>query len=139
MQSQRPGLLDGPCHQRGAQVFDVALSPVILELVPVIGPLTVVLMAAGQADQHALAIVLALVMLRVVQDLVIYPRLIRHRMHVSSAAVILAVWCGAALNGAAGVVLAIPFAGFLSVSVRHWREYQAIERLVRAAAVSREP
>jgi predicted PurR-regulated permease PerM len=46
-------------------------------------------------------------------------------------AVILVVWCGAALNGAAGVLLAIPFAGLLSVSVRHWREYRAIERLVR--------
>ena len=74
--------------------------------------------------------------LRVVQDLVIYPRLIRRGMHLSSAAVILAVWCGAALNGAAGVVLAIPCAGFLSVSVRHWREYHAIEHLVRTSARS---
>src|SRR5439155_24626080 len=89
----------------------------VLELVPVIGPLTVILMAAGQAEQHAVALVIALAALRVVQDLVIYPRLIRHGMHLSSAAVILAVWCGAALNGAAGVVLAIPCAGFLSVSV----------------------
>lgn len=109
----------------------------VLELVPVIGPLTVMLMAAGQAEQHALAVVIVLFAIRLVQDLVVYPRLIRHRMHLSPVAVILAVWCGATLNGAAGVVLAIPFAGFLSVSVRHWREYQAIERLVRAAA--REP
>jgi predicted PurR-regulated permease PerM len=106
----------------------------VLELVPVIGPLTVVLMAAGQADHYALAVVLVLAALRLVQDLVVYPRLIRHGMHLSSAAVILAVWCGAALNGAAGVILAIPFAGFLSVSVRHWREYHAIEELVRTSA-----
>lgn len=106
----------------------------VLELVPVIGPLTVVLMAAGQADQHALAVVMALAAWRVVQDLVVYPRLIRRGMHLSSAAVILAVWCGAALNGAAGVVLAIPCAGFLSVSIRHWREYRAIEHLVRTSA-----
>jgi predicted PurR-regulated permease PerM len=81
--------------------------------------------------------VLALAALRVLQDLFVYPRLIRHGMHLSFAAVMLAIWCGAALNGAAGVVLAIPFAGFLSVSVRHWREYQAIERLVRTAAARR--
>ena len=36
--------------------------------------------------------------------------------------------------GAAGVILAIPVAGCLSVSLRHWREYRDIERLVRAAA-----
>jgi len=106
----------------------------VLELVPVIGPLTVMLMAVGQAEQHAVALVIVLAALRVVQDLVIYPRLIRRGMHLSSAAVILAVWCGAALNGAAGVVLAIPCAGFLSVSMRHWREYRAIEHLVRTAA-----
>jgi hypothetical protein len=28
------------------------------------------------------------------------------------------------------VILAIPAAGFLSVSVRHWREYREIEHLV---------
>ena len=75
----------------------------VLELVPVIGPLTVALMAAGQADEYALAIVLVLAALRLVQDLVVYPRLIRSGMHLSPAAVILVVWCGAALNGAAGV------------------------------------
>lgn len=111
----------------------------VLELVPVIGPFTVMLMAAGQAGPHALAIVLALAALRVLHDLFLYPRLIRHGMHLSFAAVMLAVWSGAALNGAAGVVLAIPFAGFLSVSVRHWREYRAIEQLVRTAAMPREP
>jgi predicted PurR-regulated permease PerM len=70
--------------------------------------------------------------LRIVQDYVIYPRLIRHGMHMSTLAVILTIWVGAVAAGAAGVILAIPIAGFLSVSYRHWREYRAIERLVRA-------
>ena len=104
----------------------------LLELVPVIGPLTVVVMAAGQAGSAAPAVIVFLVALRGVQDYVVYPRLIRQGMHLSSIAVILAVWAGAALNGATGVLLAIPAAGFLSVSLRHWREYRAIERLVRA-------
>ena len=103
-----------------------------LELVPVIGPLTMALIAAGLAGENAFAIVIVLAALRLVQDLVVYPRLIRSGMRLSPVAVILVVWCGAALNGAAGVLLAIPFAGLLSVSVRHWREYRAIERLVRA-------
>ena len=103
----------------------------LLELVPVIGPLTVVALAAGQAD-HPILIVLFLAALRVVQDYVVYPRLIRRGMHLSSAAVIVSVWIGAALQGAAGVMLAIPIAGCLSVSLRHWREYSEIERLVRS-------
>ena len=105
----------------------------VLELIPVIGPLTVMVIAAGQADRNALAIVVFLIAYRGVQDYLVYPRLIRRGMHLSSAAVIFAVWCGAALDGAAGVLLAIPVAGFLSVSVRHWREYREIERLVRTA------
>jgi predicted PurR-regulated permease PerM len=48
--------------------------------------------------------------------------------------VVLSLWTGAALGGAGGVVLAVPMAGFLSVSLRHWREYRAIERLVRTSA-----
>ena len=54
-------------------------------------------------------------------------------MHLSTVAVILTVWAGAALAGAPGVIVAIPVAGFISVSVRHWREYREIERLIHAA------
>jgi predicted PurR-regulated permease PerM len=107
----------------------------ILELVPVIGPLTVMVMAAAETT-HALAVLAFLIVFRGVQDYVVYPRLIRRGMHLSSVAVIVSIWCGAALNGAAGVVLAIPVAGFLSVSFRHWREYRAIEQLVRTAGDS---
>ena len=101
----------------------------ILELVPAIGPLTVLLIASSQGDR-VVAVVVFLAALRVVQDYVVYPRLIRHGMHLSTLAVILTVWTGAFLAQAPGVILAIPVAGFLSVSVRHWREYREIERLV---------
>ena len=46
----------------------------ILELIPAIGPLTVLLIATSQGDQ-VVAIVLFLVALRLVQDYVVYPRL----------------------------------------------------------------
>jgi predicted PurR-regulated permease PerM len=103
----------------------------ILELLPVIGPLTVLLVAISQGDR-VLAIVIFLIALRILQDYVVYPRLIRHGMHLSTLAVIVTVWIGATLAGAAGVLLAIPAAGCLSVSARHWREYNEIERLVAA-------
>ena len=101
----------------------------ILELVPAIGPVTLLLIATAQGT-HVVPIVLFLGTLRLVQDYVIYPRLIRRGMHLSTPAVILTVWTGATLAGAAGVILAIPAAAFVSVSLRHWREYREIERLV---------
>ena len=104
----------------------------ILELIPAIGPLTVLLIATSQTD-HVIAVVIFLGLLRILQDYVVYPRLIRHGMHLSTLAVIMTVWTGAVLAGAAGVIVAIPAAGFLSVSMRHWREYREIERLVAAA------
>jgi predicted PurR-regulated permease PerM len=105
----------------------------ILELVPGIGPLTALIMVASQAGNRVLWAIAFLGVLRIVQDYAIYPRLVRRGMHLSTLAVILTIWAGAALAGAAGVVLALPVAGFLSVSLRHWREYRDIERLVRRA------
>lgn len=102
----------------------------ILELVPGIGPITALLIAVTQAGDHALAVIAFLVVLRIVQDTMVYPRLIRHGMHLSTPAIVVSLGTGAVLGGAGGVVLAIPVAGLLSVSVRHWREYRAIERLV---------
>jgi predicted PurR-regulated permease PerM len=103
----------------------------VLELVPAVGPLTALLVASSQAVGRAWEVFLLLAALRVLQDYVIYPRLIRRGMHLGTPTVILTMWIGAVLGGAAGVILAIPVAGFLSVSLRHWREYRAIERLVR--------
>ena len=106
----------------------------VLELVPGIGPVTTMLIAVAQAGDGALTVMAFLVALRIVQDTVVYPRLIRHGMHLSTPAVVLSLWAGAVFGGAGGVILALPVAGFLSVSLRHWREYRDIERLVRTSA-----
>lgn len=109
----------------------------VLELVPGIGPLTAILMTATQAGDKIWRAAIFLAVLRLVQDYVIYPRLVRRGMRLSTPAVIVTVWLGAVVAGAAGVILAIPVAGFLSVSVRHFREYRDIERLVRTHGASR--
>jgi predicted PurR-regulated permease PerM len=103
----------------------------ILELVPALGPLAAALMVLSQAGDKIWRALLFIGVLRAVQDYVVYPRLIRRGMHLSTPAVIVTIWIGAVLAGAAGVILAIPVAGFISVSLRHWREYRDIERLVR--------
>jgi predicted PurR-regulated permease PerM len=102
----------------------------VLELVPALGPLAAMLMVITQAGDQVWAALIFLGALRLIQDYVVYPRLVRSGMHLSTPAVILTIWIGAAIAGAAGVILAIPVAGFLSVSLRHWREYREIERLI---------
>jgi predicted PurR-regulated permease PerM len=113
----------------------IGVAAGILELVPAIGPLTALLIASAQAGDRLIAVLVFLGVLRVVQDYVIYPRLVRHGMHLSTPAVILTIWAGAVLAGAAGVILAIPVAGFLSVSLRHWREFREIETLLHRRPV----
>jgi predicted PurR-regulated permease PerM len=102
----------------------------VLELVPAIGPLTALLMASVEAHDRLLAVLMFFGVLRLVQDYLIYPRLIQHGMHLPTPVVIVTIWIGAVFGGVAGVILAIPAAGLIAVSVRHWREYRAIERLV---------
>jgi predicted PurR-regulated permease PerM len=105
----------------------------ILELVPALGPVTTMLIAVTEAGDRALAVIAFLAALRIVQDTLVYPRLIRRGMHLSTPVLIVSIWTGATLAGAAGVILALPVAGFISVSLRHWREYRLIERVIRSA------
>jgi predicted PurR-regulated permease PerM len=111
----------------------------ILELVPALGPITAFLVAISQAGDRLLAVILFLTAVRLVQDYVVYPKLIRRGMHLSTPIVILTIWCGAALAQAPGVILAVPVAGLISVSIRHWREYREIEQLVGESFRNAEP
>ncbi len=104
----------------------------LLELVPIAGPIAVAITATSLAPHRALLLLAFLGALRIVQDYVVYPRLIRRAMHLHPVAVVLAIWIGAALGGVVGVCLAVPVVGILQMAFRHWREYRDIERLVRA-------
>jgi len=104
----------------------------LLETIPIAGPLAVAISATAVAPTSKLLLVLAFLgSLRVLQDYVVYPRLIRHAMHLHPVAVVVAIWLGAMLGGIVGVCLAVPTVGVLQVAHRHYREYRAIERLVR--------
>ena len=85
----------------------------LFEFVPLVGPLSIAILAAVVALLHsgfptALAVLIFLGVLRIVQDYVIYPRLIGHGIHLHPLAVIIAILCGAELAGVAGIFLAIP-------------------------------
>jgi predicted PurR-regulated permease PerM len=106
----------------------------ICEFIPLVGPLTVAVVAAVAAVLHggiflAFMVLVFLAVLRIVQDYVIYPRLIGQGIHLHPLAVIIAILSGAELAGIAGIFLAIPVVAILTVSYRHWLEHRGSEGL----------
>jgi len=106
----------------------------VLEFVPLVGPLVVAITAAILAmfhagPFHAFLVLLFLGILRIVQDYVIYPRLIGQGIHLHPLAVIFAILAGEKLAGVAGIFLAIPVVAILTVSYRHWMEHRGSESI----------
>ena len=103
----------------------------LLEFIPLAGPLTIGVLATGFAAFHsigqAVAALLFLVVLRTVQDYVVYPKIVGKGTHLHPLGVILAILCGAELGGLAGVFIAIPAVAVLAVACRHYRDHRAAE------------
>lgn len=101
----------------------------ILEFIPLIGPLLLAVAASIVAALHAPILALWAVAflgaLRLVEDYVIYPRLIRRGIQLHPLTVIIAVLAGAELNGVAGVFLSVPIVAIGSVAYRHWLEWRS--------------
>jgi predicted PurR-regulated permease PerM len=115
-----------------ALLFGVAAG--LLEFIPLVGPLAVAVGATLVAGFHsfnqAMAVVVFLGALRVVQDYVVFPRLVRRGIHMHPLGVILAILSGAELAGLAGIFLAIPAVAVLSVMHRHLLEHRGSGGLV---------
>jgi predicted PurR-regulated permease PerM len=96
----------------------------ILEFIPLVGPLLLATVASLVGALHAPVLLFWAVgflgVLRLVQDYVIYPRLIRRGIELHPLAVIVAVLAGAELDGVAGMFLAVPTVAIASVVYRHW-------------------
>ena len=104
----------------------------VFEFVPLVGPLLVALLAAAAAVLHgggflAFLVLAFLLVLRGVEDYIVYPRLIGQGIHLHPLAVIIAILAGAELAGVAGIFLAIPVVAILTVSYRHWLEHRGSE------------
>lgn len=106
----------------------------VLEFVPLVGPLVVAVLASLLGLLHlgygrAIAVLLFLGVLRIVQDYVFYPRIIGGGIHLHPLAVILAILAGAEVAGVAGIFLAIPVIAIITVSYRHWLEHRGSETI----------
>jgi predicted PurR-regulated permease PerM len=115
----------------------------ILEFIPLVGPLVVLVMAAGISSfyslRQAVMVILFLGILRIVHDYVVYPRIIGQGIHLHPLAVILAILSGAEIAGVAGIFLAIPVIAIATVSYRHWLEHKGSEGLVAEILKPAEP
>jgi predicted PurR-regulated permease PerM len=99
----------------------------IFEFVPIIGPLAIAIIAtivAGfESPVEAGMTALFLVVLRVLQDYVIYPRIVREGIHLHPLAVILSVLAGEQVAGIPGVFIAIPLVALGTVLHKHFLEH----------------
>jgi predicted PurR-regulated permease PerM len=123
--------------------FLLGLLAGMLEFIPLVGPLVVVVLAAGISSfysfNQAIAVVVFLSVLRIVHDYVVYPRIIGQGVHLHPLAVILAILSGAEIAGVAGIFLAIPVIAIATVSYRHWLEHRGSEGLVAEILKPVEP
>lgn len=99
----------------------------IMEFIPLIGPFIVAVVAIAIAALHdpmqAVWTAAFLLVLRMMQDYVIYPRLIGRDIHLHPLVVILAVLAGVELDGIAGIFIAVPVVAIATVAARHWLEW----------------
>jgi predicted PurR-regulated permease PerM len=97
----------------------------LLEFIPLVGPLSIMvgatLIAALESPRLALLVLVFLLVVRGLQDYVVYPKLVGRHIEMHPLVVILAVLCGAELGGVTGVFLSVPVAALLIVALRHAR------------------
>jgi predicted PurR-regulated permease PerM len=99
----------------------------ILEFIPLIGPLTVGIIAVSvaglESGWQALWTAIFLAVLRIVHDYVTYPRIVRGGIHLHPLAIILSVLAGEQVAGIPGVFIAIPLVALLTVLYKHVLEH----------------
>jgi predicted PurR-regulated permease PerM len=105
----------------------------ILEFVPLAGPLIaaviIVSLAAFSSIKIAFITAIFLLVLRLVQDYAIYPRIIGEGIHMPPFLVIMAFLAGAEIAGLLGIFFSIPVVGLILVVFHHYRAYKGLEKL----------
>lgn len=100
----------------------------IFEFVPLIGPLTLAILAItvtgfSNSVSQAVYVGIFLLVLRIFHDYVSYPRIVRGGIHLHPLAIILSVLAGEQVAGIPGVFLSIPIVAIATVLYKHFLEY----------------
>jgi predicted PurR-regulated permease PerM len=105
----------------------------VLEFIPLLGPLTVAILAvtaAGlQSPSQAVYTAVFLGALRICQDYIFYPRIVRGGIHLHPLAIILSVLAGEQIAGIPGVFISIPVVALLTVLYKHVLEHSGSKGL----------
>lgn len=105
----------------------------VFEFVPLIGPLTIFVVAFVlaflQSPWLALYTLIFLLILRLTHDYVTYPRIVRQGIHLHPLAIIFSVLAGEQVAGIPGVFLSIPIVALLTVFYKHLVEQNAASEL----------
>ncbi|MEO7189908.1 MAG: AI-2E family transporter [Vicinamibacterales bacterium] len=103
----------------------------VLEFIPLVGPLLVAMVACTIAAFHGVSLALQTVaflgVLRIVEDYMVYPRLIGRDIELHPLVVLVAVLAGLELGGVAGIFLSVPAVAVVTVVGRHWLRWAALE------------
>jgi predicted PurR-regulated permease PerM len=78
----------------------------------------------------ALYVFIFLAVLRLLQDYVFYPRIVREGIHLHPLAIILSVLAGEQVAGIPGVFLSIPVVALLTVVYKHILEHSGSKGIV---------
>jgi len=105
----------------------LGIMAAVLELIPLLGPLTIgiiaVVISGFESGWQSLWMAIFLVCLRIFHDYFTYPRIIREGIHLHPLAVILSVLAGEQVAGIPGVFIAIPLVALLTVLYKHILEH----------------
>lgn len=105
-----------------------------LEFIPLIGPLTIaisaVTIASLESPWEGFYVFIFLAVLRILQDYVFYPRIVREGIHLHPLAIILSVLAGEQVAGIPGVFLAVPVVALLTVAYKHILEHSGSKGIV---------
>lgn len=115
--------------------YSVVLGTIggLLEFIPLVGPLISALVIVGLtltvSVKTALIVALFLAVLRMVQDYVIYPRIVGRGIKMHPLVVVVAILAGAEIGGLIGIFLSIPAVGLAIVFYNHYLAFRGIQNL----------
>lgn len=108
----------------------------IANLVPYFGPITgaiiAVIVSVLQTGSFHLAfyVIIAFIIIKLIDDIIILPVVMSKSVHVSPLTVLLAIMIGGKLFGVIGMLLSVPFTGFIKVvmheSIMNYRRYREV-------------
>lgn len=106
----------------------------IFEFIPLIGPLSIaviaITIASLESTSEGIYVFIFLAVLRILQDYVFYPRIVRGGIHLHPLAIILSVLAGEQVAGIPGVFLSIPVVALLTVIYKHILEHSGSKGIV---------